>query len=74
METPADQPTRRRRSPLFWAIVALWVVVTGWLLISMITSVVGALFYGNGPITQAVEDAPAPTGIHSTQTPPQKSR
>lgn len=54
------QPKRRKLGGAHWAVLTVWGIVTAWLLIAMITSVVDALFFGDGPAkTEQVEAAPA---------------
>lgn len=53
------QPTLRKLGNAHWVVLAVWAVLMAWLLISMISSVVDALFFGEGPIeTQQVQAAP----------------
>ena len=52
------QPQRRKLGNAHWTVLTVWGVATAWLLLSMISSVVDALFFGDGPIkTEQVQAA-----------------
>ena len=53
------QPKRTKLGNAHWTVLAIWAVLTGWLLISMISSVVDSLFFGDGPLkTEQAQVAP----------------
>jgi hypothetical protein len=48
-ENDAETQASQRRGR--WFVIALWCIVCGWLVFSLLTGVVGALFFGEGPAT-----------------------
>ena len=46
----APQPRRAKLGPIHMAVMVVWLVVAGWMLGAMITSVVDAVFFGDGPV------------------------
>lgn len=54
------EPTVRRRrklGPFHWAVVVVWFVLAGWLLVSVVGSVVSDAFFGDGPVKPAPTDS-----------------
>ncbi len=63
------QPQRSRLGPPHMIVLALWGLMTAWLLVSMINSVVSAVFYGDGPVNQPVEQVQEDDGASSAGSP-----
>ncbi len=38
-------------------MVSVWFLVAGWITVSMASSIIGALFFGDGPVQRPTEDA-----------------
>jgi membrane protein YqaA with SNARE-associated domain len=69
-ETETDDETEVSQRRGRWIVIALWCLVCGWLVFSLLAGVVGSLFFGEGPATVATgKDTPtAVQGVVSSST------
>lgn len=42
-----------------WAVYGLWIVVCVWLCVALLASVIGELFFGDGPVNASASVPPA---------------
>ena len=50
--TDATPTHRNKMSSSHWVVLGVWGVMCGWLVISLLTGVISALFFGDGPIVE----------------------
>ncbi|MGM0578198.1 MAG: hypothetical protein ACQEXJ_20915 [Myxococcota bacterium] len=66
----SDSTRRRRLGKFHWIVLGVWFVLAGWLLVSIVTSVVGALYFGDGPVERGEAVSAPATGPDGADGPP----